>query len=924
MKNISFFFVGLFVAILSLATMAQNWKVQNSGLPSSLNPTLIFSAVDSNICWGVQTYEADYTLNPKYVLTTNGGNNWSLSDVQIPSGLGVWSIFAIDAVTAWIAVDDPNNGTNSGIYKTTNAGTNWFRQGSVYSGGGHPRIIYFFDSNEGICIGNVRNNDFQICTTVDGGTNWIQVPGSNIPPPAAPDDRTFHSTSESAGNYFWFGTVSRSVFKSTDRGDTWTVVRDIPATGGFAVDIAFEDTLNGIAQGHFGDRINRVKETHDGGVNWINLPTAPQQPSFYFLSHVSGLDSTYIITSHGNINHPTSTVPGSIFTTDRGQTWVQFDNVPHGPSSFSPDGVGWSGGLGNIIYKITKDAFPVSSNIFIDPYFVDFGDVIIGNSSDSKSILITNSGLQSFTLNSVSTNSPSYVLANLPSFPKEVLPGDWLIFDVSFIPTNHGPESSEITISTDTNSDINLFLIGNGILFGNQFHTFYDRVNNALVSERTAIVDSFLNANPVIPFIEQDSICQFIYRGNATSISIPGEVNEWDTYSSPMEVLSTTNLWYRSEVFEPDARLEYKFFKDGTLWIADPLNPRIVGEYGNSELRMPDYIQPPELLYYPNIPHGTLHDTTFFSTNLGNSRSIRVYLPPGYSLSNNSYPVVVFHDGIGFIELALANNVLDYLISQNRIQPLIGVFVPPVNRDEEYVGQLQNQFAAFIAEELMPYIDVRYRTMINPDKRATVGISNGGNIALWIAYNYPNIFGSIGSYSGHIQYPTSSVFESGIQHSLKIYLDAGTYDLSGFLEITQNFRDVIQAKGYDFRYNEWHEGHSWLNWGAHLDNALEFFFPSIVEVQNEKIMPNFFTLMQNYPNPFNPSTTISYSIPISGFVTLKVHDVLGNEVATLVNEEKPTGSYEVEFDASKLSSGMYLYTFKAGSFTQTKKLILLK
>jgi len=96
-----------------------------------------------------------------------------------------------------------------------------------------------------------------------------------------------------------------------------------------------------------------------------------------------------------------------------------------------------------------------------------------------------------------------------------------------------------------------------------------------------------------------------------------------------------------------------------------------------------------------------------------------------------------------------------------------------------------------------------------------------------------------------------------------------------------------------------------------------------VEDQNTGI-PSQFVLDQNYPNPFNPSTTIRYSIPTSEFVTLMVYDVLGNEVANLVNEEKPAGSYEIKFDASILSSGIYFYSLQAGSYTQTKKLILMK
>jgi uncharacterized delta-60 repeat protein len=99
--------------------------------------------------------------------------------------------------------------------------------------------------------------------------------------------------------------------------------------------------------------------------------------------------------------------------------------------------------------------------------------------------------------------------------------------------------------------------------------------------------------------------------------------------------------------------------------------------------------------------------------------------------------------------------------------------------------------------------------------------------------------------------------------------------------------------------------------------------PTGVEYQNS-IKPTDFVLYQNYPNPFNPTTKISYSIPERSNVILKVYDVLGNEVANLVNEEKDRGVYSINFDASALASGMYLYRLQAGSFIETKKLILIK
>jgi len=87
---------------------------------------------------------------------------------------------------------------------------------------------------------------------------------------------------------------------------------------------------------------------------------------------------------------------------------------------------------------------------------------------------------------------------------------------------------------------------------------------------------------------------------------------------------------------------------------------------------------------------------------------------------------------------------------------------------------------------------------------------------------------------------------------------------------------------------------------------------------------NNYVLMQNYPNPFNPNTTISYQLPKSGQVTIKVYDVLGNEVKTLVNEYKPAGEYSVNFDAGKLSSGVYIYRITAGGYTSAKKMTLIK
>lgn len=113
--------------------------------------------------------------------------------------------------------------------------------------------------------------------------------------------------------------------------------------------------------------------------------------------------------------------------------------------------------------------------------------------------------------------------------------------------------------------------------------------------------------------------------------------------------------------------------------------------------------------------------------------------------------------------------------------------------------------------------------------------------------------------------------------------------------------------------------------------------PTVTSVEDDRYTPTSFSLEQNYPNPFNPSTIIGYQLPVSGSVTLKVYDLLGREVATLVDEYKPAGRYEVEFNIAQVSrlelaSGVYLYQLKVVNpetssgqgFIQTKKMLFLK
>lgn len=106
--------------------------------------------------------------------------------------------------------------------------------------------------------------------------------------------------------------------------------------------------------------------------------------------------------------------------------------------------------------------------------------------------------------------------------------------------------------------------------------------------------------------------------------------------------------------------------------------------------------------------------------------------------------------------------------------------------------------------------------------------------------------------------------------------------------------------------------------------AIKEYYASVTSVEKTSELPSSYSLSQNYPNPFNPTTTISFSLPVSGLVKLGVYNVLGQQVAELVNEELSAGTYNYSFDASKLSSGVYVYKLNSNDFAQTRKMILLK
>jgi enterochelin esterase family protein len=177
------------------------------------------------------------------------------------------------------------------------------------------------------------------------------------------------------------------------------------------------------------------------------------------------------------------------------------------------------------------------------------------------------------------------------------------------------------------------------------------------------------------------------------------------------------------------------------------------------------------------------------------------------------------------LSLASADRILDHLIAKRRMSPVIAVFIPPVDRNAEYAGMRMSLFDSFIVDELLPWIDCAYRTRRCAADRAAIGVSNGGNIALWSGLHYPEVFGKIAALSGNVVSAVAGGYEHTPRLAIQFYLDMGTYDIAQMIPVMKNFVDLVAAKGYPFRYRRYHEGHSWGNWRAHVGRALEWFFP---------------------------------------------------------------------------------------------------
>ncbi|QBZ97136.1 T9SS type A sorting domain-containing protein [Flavobacterium sangjuense] len=330
-----------------------SWTTQNTNFPVDGSYTGDIAVVDANIAWAlVQRVTA--TNHQTFSKTINGGTNWTTGSIGVgnTTGLGIGNITAVDASTAWVSTF-PTGSTSAqqGVYKTIDGGTTWTRQ-TTAAFSSSPSLsfcnfVYFFDANNGVCMGDKRGGYFEIYTTTNGGTNWTRTPSANIA--ASATDYGYTGKYYANGNTVWFGTDGGELMRSTDKGLNWTkITTPIPDFGGGTdttsiAEFAFSDNNNGFILKETYDGLptptfleTELFRTADGGATWTPVTFG----TGIFHGALAFAGPGMLVTggsSDGNF--------GSSYSLNNGLTWTAIDGLSHTCLALKSDTLGWGGGF---------------------------------------------------------------------------------------------------------------------------------------------------------------------------------------------------------------------------------------------------------------------------------------------------------------------------------------------------------------------------------------------------------------------------------------------------------------------------------------------------------------------------------------------------------------------------------------------------
>jgi len=285
--------------------------------------------------------------------------------------------------------------------------------------------------------------------------------------------------------------------------------------------------------------------------------------------------------------------------------------------------------------------------------------------------------------------------------------------------------------------------------------------------------------------------------------------------------------WYRLATrVAPRARVEYLVVYGETDYRVDPNNPRLAwvrGDYAMSEFVTPDYRPPRELADPPVKPGGRTVEATIDSRALGAPRRVLVYLPPGYR-DDGAYPVAVFHSGWGVARDGQAPRVLDWLIAQREIEPIVGLFLESYlpGDPDNHEGQ---PLRTFLTEEAPVFLASRFGVAAHADEWAVLAISYGAQDALDAALATTQAYGRLGLLiPGRRLIPADlDAFAQQRGRRLRVAILAGRYDAANIATAQKTWQTLADA-GHTVEYIEVPEGHNGTTWRDHLRDVLVSLF----------------------------------------------------------------------------------------------------
>ena len=363
-----------------------------------------------------------------------------------------------------------------------------------------------------------------------------------------------------------------------------------------------------------------------------------------------------------------------------------------------------------------------------------------------------------------------------------------------------------------------------------KFGSFLAKVE--AVTDRKALIDSFMSGQKSFPIVEAPGIVHFIYRGEAEDVGIVGDLLGFRR-EDPMVRVPGTDLFYYSMRVEPSAAASYGFIVDyAEEPIPDPLNDNAAsGLFGDvSFFSMPGW----NSLDYDKAAgnSGTMETVEWESAaKEGQKRTAQVYLPAGYDASNK-YPVAYIHIGQQALEDGLMKNTLDHVVGKT-VQSLIAVFI---HFDEETPGDTRPPaYQTMVTEELVPLIDEKYSTIVSREGRVTIGSGRGANVALTTAFSHSDVFGGVGAQSAAIGFfgpvPFAELVKGAEEQPMAIYFDWGTYHFRSPHEAwdmsvdSRKAWEMLREKGYRPAGGERPEGYGWRIWRAHSEELLASLLP---------------------------------------------------------------------------------------------------